>query len=96
MHKLARSLGRTLVAGVLVATAQPAKAQIYYDPYGRAVPPGSYPGYVYGPARPCFRGDPLCRYYVPGFAPNHGNPTVWPFYMAPHVDDGTLNRNGRR
>jgi hypothetical protein len=53
----------------------------YYMPAPGLVVPRSVPG---------DRGDPLHRYYIPGLAPNVGNPSISPSYQNPAVDDGLL------
>ena len=87
--------GALALAGALVGTAPSADAQVYY---GYVVAPGYYhPAYpperLYrgAPHTAYNNGDPLHRYYVPGLAPNTNNPSVSPFYMAPHVDDGMIH-----
>ncbi len=100
MNRILLGLAGTLAAaGSLVGAPHTAGAQGYY---GYSAPPGyRYPGpnrgYVSNRApRSDDRGDPLHRYYIPGFAPNVQNPSVSPFYMAPHVDDGLIyGKSGR-
>ena len=92
--------GAWALVSALVGTAPSAGAQFYYA-YG--APPG-YDHPAYPPARlycgaphtAYNNGDPLHRYYIPGIAPNVENPSVSPFYMAPHVDDGLIYGKGLR
>ena len=103
MNGIALGLAGALAAGALLGTPQPARAQGYYvygPPPVYAAPPGYYGrGYAPGIYPPPYfddRGDPLHRYYTPGYAPNVNNPSVSPSYQAPHVDDGTINGKGGR
>ena len=101
MTTIARGLAGALVlAGALAGTGPSAQAQVYY---GYGVPPGYYhpaypPDRLYrgAPHTAYNNGDPLHRYYIPGIAPNAENPSVSPFYMAPHVDDGLIYGKGLR
>ncbi len=99
MTRIACSLaGALAAAGAIFGTVPVVQAQVYY---GYGAPPGYYYAYprvrAYAPRGYWSdRGDPLHRYYIPGIAPNANNPTVAPFYMAPHVDDGLIYRRGRQ